>query len=262
MSQHQESREDKFRRLAEARVNKILHLYRLLGNLSWTGTYAYTKDQVDQIFTTLQAELLRVKLRFLRTQSTAKKRFVLSEPYTPERFKISEDNPTLAIPLPDGTYLRAVGYPTDTYPCIDIYWDNGINAPTDTLCFVEFNPDHEEDEGVCIGAYRNNQDDPTYYAPYMAAERNAKGLIVPRFGKKPENHVAVGMTWDALAELLLITKTHYEAWLAAWYLSQIQAANPQPPAKTRKAPEIPAQQPEPAIQSQYVMPEYSGKSLF
>ena len=87
--------------------------------------------------------------------------------------KISEDNPTLAIPLPDGTYLRAVGYPTDTYPCIDIYWDNGINAPTDTLCFVEFNPNHEEDERVCIGAYRSNQDDPTYYAPYMAAERNA-----------------------------------------------------------------------------------------
>ncbi len=42
MSQYRESREDKFRRLAEARVNKILHLYRLLGNLSWTGTYAYT----------------------------------------------------------------------------------------------------------------------------------------------------------------------------------------------------------------------------
>ena len=127
MSQYRESREDKFRRLAEARVNKILHLYRLLGNLSWTGTYAYTKDQVDQIFTELQAELLRVKLRFLRTQSTAKKRFALSEPYAPEKSKISEDNPTLAIPLPDGTYLRAVGYPTDTYPCIDIYWDNGIN---------------------------------------------------------------------------------------------------------------------------------------
>lgn len=48
-----------------------------------------------------------------------------------------------------------------------------INAPTDTLCFVEFNPNHEEDERVCIGAYRSNQDDPTYYAPYMAAERNA-----------------------------------------------------------------------------------------
>ena len=43
----------------------------------------------------------------------------------------------------------------------------------DELCFVEFNPNHEEDERVCIGAYRSNQDDPTYYAPYMAAERNA-----------------------------------------------------------------------------------------
>lgn len=42
-------------------------------------------------------------------------------------------------------------------------------------------------------------------------DKDSKGLIVPRFGKKPENHVAVGMTWDALAELLLITKTHYEA---------------------------------------------------
>lgn len=173
MSQHRESKEDKFRRLAEARVNKILHLYRLLGNLSWTGTYAYTKDQVDQIFTTLQAELLRVKLRFLRTQSTAKKRFVLSEPYTPERFKISEDNPTLAIPLPDGTYLRAVGYPTDTYPCIDIYWDNGINAPTDTLCFVEFNPDHEEDERVCIVPTAAIKMPPLIMRRIWRQERNA-----------------------------------------------------------------------------------------
>lgn len=192
MSQYRESREDKFRRLAEARVNKILHLYRLLGNLSWTGTYAYTKDQVDQIFTELQAELLRVKLRFLRTQSTAKKRFALSEPYAPEKSKISEDNPTLAIPLPDGTYLRAVGYPTDTYPCIDIYWDNGINAPTDTLCFVEFNPNHEEDERVCIGAYRSNQDDPTYYAPYMAAERNANNEH-RIFYRRPRRHFFISL---------------------------------------------------------------------
>lgn len=53
-------------------------------------------------------------------------------------------------------------------------------------------------------------------------EKDAKGLIVPRFGKNPENHVSVSMTWDALAELLLITKTHYEAWLAAWYQRNAQ----------------------------------------
>ena len=50
--------------------------------------------------------------------------------------------------------------------------------------------------------------------------KDTKGLIVPRFGNKPENHVAVSMTFDALSELLLMTKTHYESWLTAWYLSQ------------------------------------------
>lgn len=171
MRHSRESKEEKFQRLAEARVNKILQLYQLLGNLSWTGTYAYTRDQVDQIFTVLHAELIRAKLRFQRTQATAKKRFSLSGACNPYASEISEANPMLAIPLPDGTYLRAVGYPTNTYPCINIYWDNSSNAPNETLCFVEFNPEHEENECVCIGAYRSDQDDTTYYAPYIAAER-------------------------------------------------------------------------------------------
>jgi len=35
--------------------------------------------------------------------------------------------------------------------------------------------------------------------------------------------VAVSLTWDALSELLLMTKTHYEAWLSAWYLQRMTA---------------------------------------
>ncbi len=50
-------------------------------------------------------------------------------------------------------------------------------------------------------------------------EENAQGLIVPKFGLKPENQVAVGMTFEGLSELLLLTKTHYEAWLTAKYLA-------------------------------------------
>ena len=46
---------------------------------------------------------------------------------------------------------------------------------------------------------------------------NEKGLIVPKFGDSPENHVAVSMTFSSLCEMLLISKTHYEAWLAGWY---------------------------------------------
>ena len=49
-------------------------------------------------------------------------------------------------------------------------------------------------------------------------ETNATGLIVPRFGTSPENHVSVPLDWRSLNELLLTTKTHYEAWLAAKYV--------------------------------------------
>ncbi|MCL2343539.1 MAG: hypothetical protein FWC62_06550, partial [Firmicutes bacterium] len=49
-------------------------------------------------------------------------------------------------------------------------------------------------------------------------ETDAKGLIVPKFGREPENHVSVGLNWRNLNELLLMTKTHYEAWLAAQYV--------------------------------------------
>ena len=110
MRPSRETKEEKFRRLAEARVNKILHLLRLLGNLSWTGTYAYTREQVEQIFTALQSEQIKAKLRFLQEQESSKKRFSLSKPYDTEEPK-PKNTPMLAIPLPDGTYLRAVGYP-------------------------------------------------------------------------------------------------------------------------------------------------------
>lgn len=49
-------------------------------------------------------------------------------------------------------------------------------------------------------------------------ETDEKGLIVPRFKGKGENHVAVGMTFDDLSELVLMTKVHYDAWLTAWYM--------------------------------------------
>ena len=63
-------------------------------------------------------------------------------------------------------------------------------------------------------------------------ETDAKGLIVPKFGRNPENHDAVSMSFQSLSELLLLTKTHYEAWLSAWYLRNAQLSgkpvNPQP----------------------------------
>ncbi len=52
-------------------------------------------------------------------------------------------------------------------------------------------------------------------------EQNAQGLIVPRFGGRPENHVSVSMTWDSLSEVFLLTKENYQAWLSAKYLMEM-----------------------------------------
>lgn len=173
MKPHQESKDERFHRLAEKRVNRILHLYRLLGNLSWTGTYSYSSEQVEQIFTTLQMELIKAKMRFLQAQKQCKKRFSLSEPYVLVDSSICAENPVFAIPLPDGTYLRAVGFPTSDYPSINIYWDNGINTPDETLCFVEYNSGNEDNRRICVGTYRGDEEETSYYEPYIPAKRNS-----------------------------------------------------------------------------------------
>ena len=172
MRSPKETKEEKFIRLAEARVNKILSMMRLLGNLSSLGFYQYSRDQVEQIFTALQLELIKNKMRFLQPHREKRKHFSLSEPF---EFKepAPKDQPTIAIPLPDGSYLRAVGYPNDSYPSITIYWDAQENPSSDGICFVEFNPDKEGVHRVCIGAYCAEEEDTKYYGPYITAERNS-----------------------------------------------------------------------------------------
>ena len=51
-------------------------------------------------------------------------------------------------------------------------------------------------------------------------EENQTGLIVPRFGKNPEQHVSVILTWRQLNELLFTTAAHYKAWLSAKYAAE------------------------------------------
>jgi len=60
--------------------------------------------------------------------------------------------------------------------------------------------------------------DYLFVADSGPGETDAKGLIVPKFGKTPENHVSVGLSWRSLNELLLMTQTHYDAWLTAQYV--------------------------------------------
>lgn len=69
-----------------------------------------------------------------------------------------------------------------------------------------------------------NKADFIFVADSGAGEQNKKGLIIPRFGANPENHVTVSLTWDSLAELCMLTKEHYKAWLSSWYMVRIMTS--------------------------------------
>lgn len=49
-------------------------------------------------------------------------------------------------------------------------------------------------------------------------ETGPTGLIVPKFGNNPENHVSILLTFEGFSELMLLTKVHYQAWLSAKYM--------------------------------------------
>lgn len=93
-----------------------------------------------------------------------------------------------------------------------------------------------------------NKTDFLFVADSGPGEANAKGLIVPRFGKNPENHVSVSMTFESLSALLLMTKAHYEAWLTAWYLKKPVASSrdaglPQAKQESDRRVEAPEEEP-------------------
>lgn len=56
-------------------------------------------------------------------------------------------------------------------------------------------------------------------------ETSATGLIVPKFGSNPENHVSIPLSFESFSELMLTTKVHYQAWLSAKYMSSFGKDN-------------------------------------
>lgn len=59
-----ETKNQKFKRIAENRVNRIIDQIRVLGNLSNTSNYEYSMDEVNQIFKTIEVELANTKEMF------------------------------------------------------------------------------------------------------------------------------------------------------------------------------------------------------
>ncbi|MFH0984471.1 MAG: hypothetical protein V1882_02930 [Candidatus Omnitrophota bacterium] len=71
-----ESKEARFKRLAEQRVAATLDKIRLIGNLA-TSQYSYNGDQVAKIFAALKDSIQDVEDKFQRTLERKKSQFHL-----------------------------------------------------------------------------------------------------------------------------------------------------------------------------------------
>lgn len=74
-----ETKEERFRRVAVGRVNKLIKMFRLLGNCSNKSTYMYSRNEIDKIFSTLREELEQAEQRFAEPKETGKPDFTLEE---------------------------------------------------------------------------------------------------------------------------------------------------------------------------------------
>ena len=77
MAREQETKREKFVRLAEARTNKIIDMLKLLGNCSNTSAYDYTQQNVDKIFSAIEAEVREAKKKFSKSETQKSTRFTL-----------------------------------------------------------------------------------------------------------------------------------------------------------------------------------------
>lgn len=77
MSKDNETKRDRFVRLAENRTNKIISMVQLLGNCSNTSIYEYSDSDVEQIFSAIEASVREAKRKFTKTETVKSNKFTL-----------------------------------------------------------------------------------------------------------------------------------------------------------------------------------------
>lgn len=67
-----ESRNEKFCRIAENRTNNVLNALRLLGNCANRSNYDYTEQQVEQIFKAVDKAVSEMKSKYIMKKEEPK----------------------------------------------------------------------------------------------------------------------------------------------------------------------------------------------
>ena len=76
MGKIEENRHARFKRLAEARTEKVLDMLDLIGNLSNKSFYEYSNEEIKTIFETIEKAVKENKEKFSKNRKK-KRRFTL-----------------------------------------------------------------------------------------------------------------------------------------------------------------------------------------
>lgn len=68
----EQEKSQRFKRVAEARTNKIIESIRLLGNCSNRSNYSYSEEDVKKIFSAIESELKVAKQRYQTKSKNSK----------------------------------------------------------------------------------------------------------------------------------------------------------------------------------------------
>lgn len=64
VNEKQESRHERFKRIAAKRTNEILEQIRILGNCSNKSSYEYTEQEINKIFSEIEKQVKFTKAKF------------------------------------------------------------------------------------------------------------------------------------------------------------------------------------------------------
>lgn len=74
-----ETKNDRFVRLAEARVNSVIEKIHLIGNLSNRRNYDYSEEEVMELFKAIEIEIQQTKKMFEAELSKDRSKFKFSK---------------------------------------------------------------------------------------------------------------------------------------------------------------------------------------
>ena len=77
MPNNEETKRERFVRLAETRTNKILNMVQLLGNCSNSSLYEDTETDVEKIFGAIETAVKEARRKFTKNDSVKRTRFTL-----------------------------------------------------------------------------------------------------------------------------------------------------------------------------------------